>query len=246
MIPRFSLLFSALALAAASATAQTLVHSYDFNGNLNDSTGSVALTNPNGGSVGSGVFNFAAGQGLSFVGELGLQSTYTIAIRFRFDAVDSYAKLLDFKDRTTDNGVYVNSSAFTFYNALVSGGTIAANTYTDFILTRDSGGVVSAYDGSSATPLFSFTDSSSYGVANGDNSATNAVLWFFRDDVAQNAEHVGGQVDRILIYNGALSGAATVGVLSAIPEPSTYAAIAGAVGLAIAVWTRRRKPADTF
>jgi hypothetical protein len=245
MTARLPLLLVCCTLFPFAGRAQTLAHRYEFNGNLNDSAGSVALTNPNGGTVNSGTYSFSAGQGLGFVGGLGLQTTYTIAIRFKFENVTNYGKFIDFKDRTSENGAYVVTSTFLFFGTSgTQTGSITANTYADFILTRDSSGAVKAYDGASSTPIFSFTDGSSIAVANGSGSATNSVLWFFRDDTG-NTDNASGEVDRILIYDGALSGAATVGVLSAIPEPSTYAAIFGAAALGLAAWRRRRGPAPS-
>lgn len=239
---RFYTVLLIFVLGARAACAQTLVHAYYFNGNLNDSVGSTALTNPYGGSVATnpGYFTFDAGQGLGFAGEVGLQSQYTIALRFSFDVVTGYRRIINFEYGShTDSGQYVLNGAFNYYLNQGAGGSITANTSVDFILTRNSSGVVSGYQGS--TPIFSFTDTNNYAV--GNSVLNQSTFTFFRDDGGENSA---GRVDSLLLYNGALSSeaitsGAVTSALTAIPEPATNAALLGMAALTGALWLRRRR-----
>jgi hypothetical protein len=236
---RVFLLFAILGCGAARA--QTLVHAYYFNGTLNDSVGSTALTNPYGGSLTSnpGYYTFGTAQGLGFTGASGLQTDFTIAMRFSFDTLGGYQRIIDFSNLGSDIGMYTLGTALRFY-PVTSGGTLTANTGIDFILTRSSSsGLVTGYFGT--TEVFNFTDTSNYAV--GSTIPGQTTWWFFRDDGGENAP---GRVDSLLIYNGALSGAAiaagaATNALTAIPEPATNAALLGLAGLAGALWYRRHR-----
>lgn len=67
-----------------------------------------------------------------------------------------------------------------------------------------------------------------------------------RNTVASAANHFLGSLDDFVIYDSALNASQVMALngsaVSAIPEPSTDAAIAGALGLGCAVWRRRSAP----
>ena len=250
-LPLFIL--ASFAAGTASAQAQTLIHAYAFNGNLNDSIGSTPLTYSNSPSLAgsgpgsltttSGYYTFGLGQGLGFLGTSSLSTDYSIAMRFSFTTTDGYQRMIDFSNLTSDIGMYTLGTAFRFY-PVVSGGTITANTSVDFILTRSStNSTVIGYAGT--TEVFRFTDTSNYAVAS--LVSGQASFGFFRDDGGENAS---GRIDTLLIYNGALSagviGSGAIGeALTAVPEPATTVAWSGAAGLAVALaWRRRRRTAD--
>lgn len=236
------------ALGAASLHAQSLVHAYYFTGNLNDSVGSTTLTASNSPSASgtgsltttSDYYTFGPGQGLGFVGETGLRTEYTIALRFSFDTVTSYRRIINFENSFSDSGQYVLGGAFNFYLNQGTGGSITAGTSVDFILTRNSSGFVSAYQGT--TLIFSFQDTNSYAVAS--SVSNQSTFSFFRDDGGENSA---GRVDSLLFYNGAvtstqISSGMVTSALTAIPESATVAAWMGAAGLIGAVvWRRSRR-----
>jgi hypothetical protein len=114
----------------------------------------------------------------------------------RLDSVDGYRRLIDFKNATADQGLYVYGGELVFYNvAEARGGRVPANSYVQIALTREPGGAVSGYiDG---VRQFLFTDSDGLAIISPAN-----VLRFFRDD---GSEHSSGAVARIRVYDHALS-----------------------------------------
>ncbi|MFN9913328.1 MAG: hypothetical protein ACK53L_12130, partial [Pirellulaceae bacterium] len=94
----------------------------------------------------------------------------------QFNDTTSYRKIFDFKNLTTDQGLYADDGQLNFYNRSSGGPAVGPGTFFEVVLTRDSStALMTAYlDG---TPVFSFTDSSSLGVISADN-----LLNIFQDD----------------------------------------------------------------
>src|SRR5262249_4333756 len=121
-------------------------------------------------------------------------------------------------------------------------GALANSVLARVVLTRDnaSGALVGYVNGSQQ---FSFMDSSNLGVFD----AANNIMRFFQDDsFTGGIEASPGFVDRIAIYDNALSGGQVAalggpGPLLATPEPGTtlLTALAGA-GVGLFAWRRRR------
>lgn len=225
------------ALLTAPSFSATLTADYRFNGNLNDSVpGGTALTS-HGGTVTAGTYTFAAGQGLSVANLLANDGDYSIGLRFEFDNTSGWRKLVDFKDRGADCGQYVNGG-LNFY-CLGSGGTLSPNTFYNVVLTRTNAGTYSTY--LNGALVWSATDGSGNAVFSGSSMA------FFLDDFnTGQSEASGGTADRILIFDGALTGSEVAALdfgaelnYSAVPEPSTLA-LAGlafaVVGVARRLW----------
>lgn len=76
---------------------------FNLNNSLADETNTVSLTS-NGGTLGATNYSFGPNQGPSLSNVLG--DTYTIEMRFTLDDVSGYSKLIDFKNLTSDNGLY--------------------------------------------------------------------------------------------------------------------------------------------
>jgi OOP family OmpA-OmpF porin len=67
-----------------------------------------------------------------------LNNSYTIEIYFRFDKLNSWKRVLDFKNRTTDWGCYMFNGKLNFYNLFVSElAPVRENEYTHYIITRN-------------------------------------------------------------------------------------------------------------
>jgi hypothetical protein len=220
----FLFLFIVL-LLAGKLVAQPPVYTYNFAGTLNEAGSGPALT-PVGGSgsfvtntvcgVSKTVYQFAAGQGLNFPVGATFTNTYSIEIVFRFNAVFSYARVLDYKSLTTDDGLYVVGGNLNFYPVSSgSGSPINAGTYVHVVLTRNAAGIVNGYvDGN---PHLSFVD----GLGRALTDVNNNVI-FFKDDGSENSA---GAVSLINIYNIELTPADVAAKYAAAcppPPPIVY------------------------
>ena len=156
------------------------------------------------------VLTFSQNNGLSLSSTSGVipNDTYSIVVLFSFEQTSSYRRIIDFKNGSSDNGLYQSYGHLYFYPpGYGSSAPISANTYAQVVITRDSSGTVTGYvDG---TQQFQFSDSSNYGVI------SNNTLRFFRDD-GSYSEASAGSVARIRIYDGPLT-ATQVSALSRLP-----------------------------
>jgi PEP-CTERM motif len=235
--------FGAYALAAAAAFSvvpaqAALIGDYRLNGTIFNETGLPYALNNNGGVMGATGITFAAGKGPTITG-FSNTAVYSIEVFFSLDELSGYRRLLDFKNGTTDTGLYSYFQQTRFYNVASSGTTdFTPGTMARLILTRDSTGNTVAYVGNTAT--MSFMDS-------GNLAVIGSVLTFFNDDGAVSGEQSSGFVDYIRIYDTALT-ANEVGALlppgavgGAVPEPSTWAMMLAGFGL-LGCAIRRRRP----
>ena len=157
------------------------------------------------------VFRFPKGNGLAASTANRIPNgVYTIVLLFRFESTASYRRILDFKQGTTDLGLYVSDGKLNFYNAAIAASvTIQPNQYVQVVLTRGANGVVAGYV--NGAPQFSFTDSGKLGVISPANQ-----LRLFQDNTPAGAEQSAGAVARLRLYDGALS-AAQVSALDRLP-----------------------------
>ena len=157
------------------------------------------------------VLTFSQNNGLSLSSTSGVipNNTYSIVMLFSIQQTSGYRRLLDFKNGSSDNGLYSQNGHLYFYPAGFGNPvSIVANTWVQLVVTRDTTGTVTGYiDG---VQQFQFADTSSLGVID-----TNNVLRFFRDDNTAS-EASAGSVVRIRLYNGALT-SAQVAALSRLP-----------------------------
>jgi hypothetical protein len=206
--------------ASEQTGSGTLQADYQFQNTLGSSVGSAAAltdlgTNSFTSAVVDGtsttVLSFNQGNGLSFTPTTGVvpNDNYTIVVLFSFQQVSSWRRLMDLKNATSDTGLYVQSGHLNFYpNAAGNPVSIAANTWVQVVLTRDTTGTVTGYvDG---VQQFQFSDPGNYAVINGSNT-----LRFFKDD-SSSSEASAGSVARIRLYNGAMT-ASQVAALSRLP-----------------------------
>lgn len=220
-----------LMMATASAHAVAVAHIYDLNGSLADQLGGSALTN-NGATLGASGLTFGVNQGPSLSSAI-TSNNYSIEMVFSLDAISNYRKLIDFKDRAVDTGLYNQNGNLAFYNVAASSSpAFTVGQSEHLVLTRDSGTntVVGYVNG---VQLISFVDTSSLAVFSGANS----IIHFLRDDSIQGTEASSGFLDRIRIYDGALSAAQVLDIYNGgqppagIPEPGSLTLLlAGALG----------------
>lgn len=202
----FSFAVGACVIAHASPT---LVHLYTFNGNLNDSVGSVALQNNSGGVVGSGVFTFGANQGPTLVAESSLATNYSIGLQFSLTFGQNggdldgnpWTSILNLSNLSQDTlNQYLLVGQPVFYPITSQGSDVVPNNTTvDMLLTWDGTNYRSYLNGNLEN---SFTNP---GLANAAIVGGNSVFQFFQDD-GHSAESTPGSLYQLRVWNGALTG----------------------------------------
>jgi hypothetical protein len=204
-------------VGAQSASAATLVADYRFNDTRASSVGSApALTDIDADPAADNVFATEAVAGsqrrvLSFPLGNGLQAStgiptaaYTIVVLFRFDAVSGFRRIIDFKNGSSDTGLYsLNGNLNFFGSANGTGNPITPSTggepYHEVVLTRDSAGEVVGYvDG---TEQLRFDDTTGAAVIH-----PGRTLRFFKDDDSVSGEESAGAVAAIRLYDGPIAG----------------------------------------
>jgi len=145
------------------------------------------------------VYRFEANSGFQFDNAAAgnfLGDTYTIELYFLFDELQSWKRVIDWKNRKTDKGAYVYYGQLNFYNYVYSGqAPVVPGEYTYYVVTRD--GVTNKLliytdDGIQ----IDFTDSSGDGIIDDDH-----VLNFFYDDLMVPNEASSGAVALLNLYN---------------------------------------------
>ena len=237
-------------LAAGAAQAlPTPSHVYEFSGSLKEARGGPAAVVPNAPAyVGDGPARglaFGGNQGPALSNIFDNPAAYTIEMFFEIDFTSSYRKLIDFKNRASDNGLYVNGGTLSLLGTGGARGTVTPNSFTHLVLTRDASTkqTVAYLNGVQA---FSVTDSNNAATF----SAAGGIAHFLRDDIrGGGAENSPGTLDFIRIYQ-APSGAADVAALynngnpvriAGVPEPASWAMMIAGFGLA-GTAARRRRP----
>jgi OOP family OmpA-OmpF porin len=145
------------------------------------------------------VYSFEKNCGLQFDNRAAngfLGGSYTIEIYFRFLTLDSWKRVIDFKNRKSDNGCYVYDGKLNFYNfAMGTKAPVNPNEYTHYVVSRDAKTqqLKMYVDGESKVE---FTDKFDQGVIDDDG-----VLNFFFDDLIVKEEASEGAVAMIKIYD---------------------------------------------
>ena len=154
-------------------------------------------------------YRFDRGSGIAFDnGEAGdfLGETYSIELYFRFDDLASWRRIIDYKNRQTDFGLYAKDGRINFYNITTSPeAPLARREYAHVIVTRnadDDDRYAIYVDGELAA---SFEDRNGDGLL----GEANDSLVFFRDDLVVGNETSAGNVALIKLYDYALDSTAT-------------------------------------
>lgn len=153
-----------------------------------------------------------------------ISNGYSIGVRFEFSETGpSWRKIIDFKNKVSDNGFYFIDGKINFFPFRTVRGTevYAANTIYDLVVTRDDGSkdfVAYIVDSSSGTP----TVNTEFKISDTANDALPFVtpdgktrLGFFFDDTATASESSNsGTVYNVRIWRNALTEAQILDAMS--------------------------------
>lgn len=187
---------------------------YEFNGNLNEESGlGPALTTIGTGSgnfvndpllSNSTVYEFSTDHGLTFdlnAAGVDLNQDYTIELYFRFENYQaSWRKIIDYKNRSADAGLYDYLRQIQFYPLTAAGLQFVEGEYSYLAVTRDAATKEYIVYDNSGIAILTFTDNSDLGVQDASN-----VLNFFIDDFVFSGETSTGAIRKISINDFVLT-----------------------------------------
>jgi hypothetical protein len=182
---------------------------------------------PNGGHITASHYIFAPDQGLILSNGVN-PSNYSIEVQLSFDNISNWKKIIDYKDRGSDYGLYNYNSALQFYpNTAGPAGAFSAFRESHVVLTRNAA-TLQTVGYVNATQQIAFTDAGGIAVFSGPAN----VIHFFIDDYIYAGESSSGTVERIRIFDTPL-GTGEVAFLYAgddpIPEPVAMLALGAAL-----------------
>jgi uncharacterized protein YxjI len=152
------------------------------------------------------VYRFEKNSGVQFDNvEAGnfLGENYSIEIYFVFDELNSWKRVVDWKNRKTDYGAYVYNGKLNFYPYVYSQESpVFAGEYTYYVITRNASDQKLIIYTDARTQI-TLTDTPGNALLDADQ-----VLNFFRDDLIVQNEASTGAVAMIKLYNYVLDSTA--------------------------------------
>ncbi len=145
------------------------------------------------------VYYFEKNCGLQFDNKAAngfFDGSFTIEIYFKFDYLDSWKRVVDFKNRKSDNGCYIYEGKLNFYMAAIGDrAPVRVKEYTHYVVSRNvkTKQMKMYVDGQSK---IEFTDKLNEGLLDEEG-----VLNFFFDDLIVKDEASSGAVALIKIYD---------------------------------------------
>jgi Secretion system C-terminal sorting domain len=162
-------------------------------GATNGSFGAEVVTTTAGTCSNSIVFNFNEGGGLAYPNNPAfINDTYTIHMFYKFNAFSGYQRIIDFKNSTTDRGIYTLNDCLNFYpNGPIGPCPYFVNGNFYYLITLVRNGATKAVSIYVNGILFStYTDAADDYVP----TTTTTPILFFRDDNAFACEDRSGAI----------------------------------------------------
>lgn len=125
-----------------------------------------------------------------------LSKSFTVEIYFKMTELDSWKRVLDFKNRKSDYGSYIYDGKLNFYDyAIGEKAPVRANQYVHYVYSRDfDTKTIKMYINGQSK--LEFKDPGSEGMLDQDQ-----VLNFFQDDLVANHEASSGSIALIRVYD---------------------------------------------
>jgi len=144
----------------------------------------------------------SAGGGFTLDANQDFADSYTIWVKFAFTEVNGYRKIIDYQNRTSDNGFYFKEGKLLFYpdTSQSTSTTYAANQIIDLVAVRDGSTktftvTVQNNDGSNSG-TFTYTDPGTESLP-----SPRDILGFFYDDTKQQTERTpGGKIYSLRVW----------------------------------------------
>jgi hypothetical protein len=231
---RLAATLTLLTAMSLSANAAILIHSYTFTGNVNDGTGAENGTSFGDANVSGGVLNLdGTGDYVEFgTGLIPSSGSFSVLITARVSVPPPFGFMDAISQGSSGNAFYIGTVGVSGMRIGDTWGAPAVTYPTDgdwhvIAVTRDTGsGDTSLYiDG----VLEDFTSAA---FSNPFNSETR-----FGRQYGPHSEYWNGQLDDILIYDGALNASEVLALSTSVPEPWTMSLTAAGL---VAVLLRYR------
>ncbi len=154
---------------------------------------------PNSDGLQRTVYQFEENSGLQFDNSNTkgfLSKSFSIEIYFKMEKLDSWKRILDFKNRKSDFGSYIYDGKLNFYDyAMSEKARVRVNQYVHYVYSRDfdTKRIKMYIDGQLKVE---FTDPGTEGMLDSDQ-----VLNIFQDDLIANHEASAGSVALIRLYD---------------------------------------------
>ncbi len=146
--------------------------------------------------------NDSAGGGFTLDSNQDFADSYTIWVKFAFTEVNGYRKIIDYQNRTSDNGFYFQSGRLLFYPDISqrTSTTYAANQIIDLVAVRDGSTktftVTAQNNDGSNIGTFTYTDPGTESLP-----SPRDILGFFYDDSKQQTERTpGGKIYSLRVW----------------------------------------------
>jgi OOP family OmpA-OmpF porin len=125
-----------------------------------------------------------------------LNKSFTVEIYFKLTELDSWKRVLDFKNRKSDYGSYIYDGKLNFYDfAIGEKAPVRANQYVHYVYSRDfETKMIKMYINGQSK--LEFKDPGTEGMLDSDQ-----VLNFFQDDLIANHESSAGSIVLVRLYD---------------------------------------------